>query len=124
MQAPLQPTKDFPEGGVAVTVTAVPEANLAEQALPQLRTRSVPVGVAVTVPELLCPADNVNETPVEVPPPPPPVLTIGAKFAVTLIASLTVTLQLRLVPEQAPLQLVKLLLLAGCAVSITALFIA
>src|SRR5215831_17639898 len=49
-QAPLQPTNDFPSGGVAVKVTVVPRVNLAEQAFPQLTTRSLPAGVAVTAP--------------------------------------------------------------------------
>jgi hypothetical protein len=33
-QAPLQPTNDFPSGGVAVSVTVVPWVNLAEHAPP------------------------------------------------------------------------------------------
>src|SRR5437867_13316427 len=43
---PLQPVKTDPTAGVAVSVTTVPLAKLAVQAVPQ----SMPVGVLVTVP--------------------------------------------------------------------------
>ena len=59
-QAPLQPRNDFPSGGVAVKMTVVPCVNLAEQALPQLNRRSLPVGVADTTPGLLRPTESVN----------------------------------------------------------------
>jgi hypothetical protein len=43
---PVQPVKTDPAAGVAVSVTLVPAANVAEQALPQL----IPAGALVTVP--------------------------------------------------------------------------
>lgn len=59
-QAPDQFTNSLPAGGVAVRVTTVPSVNLAEQLPPQLSVRSLPAGVAVTVPGLLRPTDSVN----------------------------------------------------------------
>ena len=59
MQPLVQLTKFRPGAGVAVRVTEVPCANLAEQVLPQLMARSAPEGVAVTVPEPLRPMDSV-----------------------------------------------------------------
>ena len=46
LQPPLQPVKVEPLAGVAVSVTAVPAAKLALQAVPQL----IPLGLLVTVP--------------------------------------------------------------------------
>src|SRR6476660_4078847 len=85
----VQLTKLRPGAGVAVRITAVPCMNFAEQALPQLMARSVPEGVAVTVPEPLRPIDSVK---------------IVVKFAVTFIWSFTATEQFTSVPAQAPLQ--------------------
>ena len=55
----VQLTNVRPGAGVAVRVTVVPCMNLAEQLLPQLMLRSVPSGVAVTVPDPLRPIDRV-----------------------------------------------------------------
>jgi len=46
VQLPLQPLKDEPAAGVAVSVTPVPLANAAEHVTPQL----MPAGELVTVP--------------------------------------------------------------------------
>src|SRR5437773_103820 len=46
---PLQPVKAEPAAGLAVSVTAVPLAKLAEQVAPQV----IPMGLLVTVPEPL-----------------------------------------------------------------------
>src|SRR5438067_1517807 len=72
---PLQPLKVEPAAGVAVSVTAVPLAKLAEQVTPQL----MPTGALVTVPL-----------------PVPALLTVSAKLgrlkaAVTDVAAETVT---------------------------------
>src|SRR5215208_1194657 len=45
-QSPDQPVKLSPDAGVAVRVTSVPSAKLAEQVAPQ----SIPAGLLVTVP--------------------------------------------------------------------------
>ena len=47
LHAPDQPANCWPAAGVAVSVTSVPEANRAEQVLPQV----MPAGTEVTVPE-------------------------------------------------------------------------
>ena len=60
MQAPLQPVNVEPASGVAVTVTAVPDANEAEQVAPQ----SIPAGELVTVPEPVPAFVTVSEWPV------------------------------------------------------------
>ena len=52
---PLQPVKAEPAAGLAVSVTAVPLAKLAEQVAPQV----IPMGLLVTVPEPL-PSDNTS----------------------------------------------------------------
>jgi hypothetical protein len=79
--------KAEPAAGVAVSVTVVPGANVAEHATPQL----MPAGLLVTVPE-----------------PDPVLLTwraglppVDANVAVTLVAALMVTVQVP-VPEQPP----------------------
>ncbi len=102
--APLQPAKVEPAAGAAVKVTAVPLVNAAEQVAPQ----EMPAGALVTVPEP-APAvvsESVNDG--------------SAKVAVTPWAALIVTVQVLAVPEQAPLQPVKVDPAAGAAVSVTA----
>src|ERR1041384_5624419 len=91
-QAPVQFTNCLPSGGMAVSVTVVPEVNFAEQLLPQSRARSLPVGVPMTVPGLLRPTERVN---------------CGLNVALTLVAPLTVTEQFNSVPVHAPCQPIK-----------------
>jgi len=55
-QAPDQPAKAKPEAAAAESVTLVPEAKEAEQALPQ----SMPAGDEVTVPEPESATERVN----------------------------------------------------------------
>ncbi len=59
-QAPLQPAKEEPAAGVAVSVMAVPWVRDCEQVAPQL----MPAGLLVTVPEPVPPlaTDSVMET--------------------------------------------------------------
>ena len=101
---PLQPVKVEPAAEVAVSVTAVPLAKLAEQVAPQV----IPAGELVTVPL-----------------PVPALLTVSAKLgrlkvAVTVVAAETVTTH-DPVPEQLPpLQPLKIEPAAGVAVSVTA----
>jgi hypothetical protein len=105
-QAPLQPAKVEPRAGVAVRVTTVPLAKLAEHVVPQLMA----VGELVTAP-----------------PPVPAFVTARAKVvgdavkvAVTVVVAVSVTVQ-EPVPEQPPpLQPVKLEPLAGAALRVTA----
>ena len=94
-QDPLQPAKDEPLAAAAVSVTEVPEPKLAEQVEPQL----IPAGLLETVPL-----------------PVPVLLTVStlpapdvAKVAVTVLAALIATTQVKEVPEQAPDQPVKVL---------------
>src|SRR5439155_123308 len=80
---PLQPVKVEPAAGAAVKVTAVPLEYAAAQVAPQ----EIPAGLLVTVPV-----------------PAPVLLTVSvkpctAKVAVTVVAALSVTVQVR-VPEQ------------------------
>src|SRR5436309_2657833 len=101
---PLQPVKVEPAAGVAVNVTAVPLAKLAEQLAPQL----IPAGELVTVPL-----------------PVPALLTVSAKLgrakvAVTVVAALRVTVQAPVPEQPPPLQPVKVEPAAGAAVSVTA----
>ena len=67
-QAPDQPANVLPAGGVAVSVTTVPDATVAVHAVPQL----MPPMLLVTLPELLTLTLSVPPVPV-VPPPPPEV---------------------------------------------------
>jgi hypothetical protein len=101
-QAPLQPVKVEPVAGVAVRVRFVPEVKLALQVLPQ----SIPVGLEVTAPV-----------------PVPLFATVRVKLcrvnvAVTLLAASIGTLHVP-VPEQAPLQPVKVEPAVGVAVRVT-----
>ena len=102
----LQPAKVEPVAGVAVKVTAVPLAKLAEQVAPQL----MPAGVLVTVPE-----------------PVPDLVTVSAKLfvdcaklATTVVAAVMVRVQVP-VPSHGPApQPVKVEPVAGVAVSVIA----
>ena len=105
VQAPLQPVKVAPAAGVAVSVTAAPLLNDAEQVVPQL----MPAGALITVPD-----------------PAPARLTVSAKdcrpkFAVTDVATLIVTVQVAVPEQPPPLQPVNVAPAAGVAVSVTAL---
>src|SRR2546422_897320 len=98
---PVQPVKVEPAAAVAVNVTAVPLAKLAEQVAPQL----IPAGALVTVPL-----------------PVPALLTVSAKVgrakvAVTVVAALRVTVQVPVPEQPPPLQPVKVEPAAGVAVS-------
>jgi len=101
-QAPLHPVKADPTAAVAVRVTTVPGAKLAEHDVPQ----SIPSGLLVTLP-LPAPA-FVN-------------VRVGAvlKVAVTLRAALMVTLQVLPAPVQAPLHPANTEPTAGVAVRVT-----
>src|SRR5438552_3488354 len=100
---PLQPVKVEPAAGVAVSVTAVPLAKLAEQVAPQV----IPAGALVTVP-LPVPAGVTVR-----------VKVCRVKVAVTVVAPETVTTHVP-VPEHPPqLQPVKVEPAAGAAVSVT-----
>src|SRR5262245_57374170 len=101
---PLQPVKVEPAAGVAVSVTAVPLANVEEHVAPHV----IPAGALVMVPL-----------------PAPVLLTVSAKLcsakvAVTDCAALIVTLQVPAPVQPPPLQPVKVERAAGVAVSVTA----
>src|SRR5437879_556127 len=100
---PLQPEKVEPAVGVAVKVTAVPLANGAEHVAPQ----AMPAGLLATVP---APAPALVSVRVK---------DCTANVAVTEVAAFTVTMQVP-VPEQPPLQPVKVELASGVAVRVTA----
>ena len=103
LQAPLQPANTEPLAAAAVTVTEVPVAKLALQAVPQF----TPVGDEVTVPV-----------------PVPALVTLNGKLdellnvAVTARAAVIDREQVE-VPEHAPLQPAKLEPLAAAGVSVT-----
>ena len=75
---------------------------MAVQVLPQL----MPDGVLMTVPLLLLATVSLKPA---APPPPPPAPGSAVKVAPTSTRPLTITLQVRAVPEQAPVQLLKTL---------------
>src|SRR2546427_6329498 len=100
---PLQPLKVEPAAGAAVSVTAVPLAKLAAQVAPQV----MPAGLLVTVPAPVPALETVS------------VKVCRVKVAVTVVAAESVTVQVP-VPEQPPLQPVKIEPAAGAAVSVTA----
>jgi len=101
---PLQPVKVEPAAGVAVSVTAVPLANVAEQVVPQ----AIPAGALVTVPVPAPLGLTVN------------VKVCSAKLAVTVVAAPSVTEQVPVPAQPPPLQPVKVEPAAGAAVSVTA----
>src|SRR5207248_975014 len=100
---PVQPLRVEPAAGVAVTVTAVPLVKLAEHVAPQV----MPAGELVTVP-LPVPAGVTVR-----------VKVCSVKVAVTVVAAESVTTHVP-VPEQPPLQPVKVEPAAGAAASVTA----
>src|SRR5262249_14821068 len=100
---PLQPVNVEPAAGVALSVTVVPLANVAEHMVPH----EMPTGVLVTVPV-----------------PAPAVLTVSAKgcglnVAVTDCAALIVTVQVPVPEHPPPLQPVNVEPAAGAAVRVT-----
>ena len=103
VQPPLQPVNVEPVAGVAVSVTAVPLANAAEQVAPH----EMPVGELETVP-LPVPAFVTAR-----------VNGCSANVAVTEVAAVIVVVHVP-VPVQAPLQPVKVEPAAGVAVNVTA----
>ena len=101
---PLQPVKVEPATGVAVNVTAVPLAKLAEQVAPQL----IPTGALVTVPL-----------------PVPALLTVSVNVwsvnvVVTVVAAESVTVQAPVPEQPPPLQPVKVEPAAAVAVNVIA----
>src|SRR5437667_10121382 len=99
---PLQPVKAELAPGLAVRVTAVPLAKLAEQVATQL----IPAGLLVTVPDPVPASVTVSAK-------------VGAKVAVTAVAAETVTVQAAVPVQPPPLQPVTLELAPGVAVSVT-----
>ena len=101
---PVQPVKEEPAAGAAVSVTAVPLGKFAVQVAPQL----MPAGLLVTVPV-----------------PAPAGVTVRAKLgvvkvAVTVVAAETVTVQVPVPEQPPPVQPVKVEPAAGAAVRVTA----
>src|SRR3989442_3427757 len=101
---PLQPEKVEPAAGVAVNVTAVPLAKLAEQVAPQL----MPAGALVTVP-LPVPAGVTVR-----------VKVCTVKVAVTVVAAESVTTHVPVPEQPPPVQPEKVEPAAGVAVNVTA----
>ena len=108
LQAPLQPANWLPVAACAISVMAVLLAKLAE-ATPQSAKQLKPLGELVTLPT---PAPDllrvINR-----------VAAATLKFAVTLRLLFILTVQLLVLPLQAPLQPAKLLPEAGFAASAT-----
>ena len=100
---PLQPVKVEPAAALAVRVTGVPLAKLAEQVAPQ----SIPAGLLVAVPEPV-PAGTIVST-----------TGTGAKVAVTVVAVVSVTVHDPVPLHPPPLQPVNLEFAPGAAVSTT-----
>jgi hypothetical protein len=103
VQAPVQLVKVDPALAAAVKVTLVFWLKLAEQVTPQL----MPAGELVTVPAAVPALVTVS------------VSGIGVKVAVTVFAALMDTVQVVVVPVQAPDQLVKLEPALAAAVMVT-----
>lgn len=103
VQAPLQPMKVVPVAGVAINVTFEPTANGAEQLLVQL----MPEGVEVTVPEPVTATLSVAG--------------LTAKVTDTVLAASIVTVQVVVVPLQAPLHPAKVKPVDGAATKVTVL---
>ena len=99
-QAPLQPVKVEPALGVAMSVIVEPPMNGEKQMLPQSKPSGEEVTRPVPVPALVIVSDGGG---------------VMVNTAPTLLAAFRVTLQLP-VPEQAPLQPVKVEPEAGVAV--------
>lgn len=102
-QAPAQFENVLPSGGVATRITADWSVNLAEQFPPQFSARSLPDGVATTVPGLERPTESVY---------------CFWKVAFTTVLPLMLAEQVKEVPPHAPLQPVKTLP-PGLAVRLT-----
>src|SRR5207253_1418283 len=81
---PLQPVKAEPAAGLAVRVTAVPLAKLAEQIAPQL----IPAGLLATVPAPAPAAETVT-THVPAPLHPPPLQPVKAELATGVAVNVT-----------------------------------
>src|SRR3989442_2745996 len=96
---PVQPVKVEPAAGVAVSVTTVPLAKLAEQVAPQV----MPAGELVTVP-LPVPAGATVR-----------VKVCGVKVAVTVVAAESVITQVPVPEQPPPLQPLKVEPAAGAA---------
>ena len=111
VHAPVQLTKMNPGSALAVNVTTVPTAKLAEQMLPQLMP-PVPV-ISPLPPEVF--TDSVLD-----PLPPPPAAVTNV--AVTLFAALIVTLHVTAEPAHAPLQSANVEPLFAFAVRLTMVF--
>jgi hypothetical protein len=105
LQAPLQPANVEFVPAVGVSVTMVPLAKFAEQALGQL----IPEGLLTTVP-LPFPASVTVSVKFDV---------VVLKVAVTFWAWLIVTVHVPVTFVQAPLQPAKVEPVAGVAVSVT-----
>src|SRR5439155_18310083 len=105
---PLQPVKVEPAAGVAVSVTTVPLAKLAEQVAAQL----IPAGELVTVP-LPVPAGVTVR-----------VKVCTVKVAVTVVAAESVSTQAPVPVQPPPVQPVKVEPAAGVAVSVTTVTLA
>jgi hypothetical protein len=105
-QGAPQPVKVEPVAGVAVKVTAVPLANVAEQAAPQL----MPAGALVTVPVPVPAFATVRVK----------LFALAAKLATTVVAAAIVSVQVA-VPSHGPApQPVKVEPVAGAAVKVIA----
>ena len=117
VQAPLQPVKVLPGAAEAVSVTAEFQPKLALQVACVCPAavgvaQETPAGDELTEPEAVAvplAALTVSAT----------VVALGAKLAVTLRDAVIASVQVRLVPVQAPLQPVKADPEAGLAVSVT-----
>jgi len=113
VQAPVYPAKLLPAGGVAVSVTMLPEATVAVHAEPQL----MPPTLLVTTPGLLVLTLSCALSVAAPPPPPPPVPRIAVNVAPTSTSPPTITVHVGALPEHAPVQSVKVLPLPAEAVS-------
>ena len=109
LQAPPQPAKVLPLLARAVRLMVAVFEKLPDAPLQSMAHES-PVGLLVTLPVPIPDLANVTVR----------VVTSAAKFAVTLRALSTLTLQVLLEPAQAPPQPLKMLPVAACAVSVTA----
>jgi hypothetical protein len=105
LQFPVQPVNVDPAAAVAVSVTVVPGAKVAEQVAPQL----IPAGLLVTVPDPEPALDTVRDGL-------PPVV---ANVAVTDVAALIVTTQVPVPVQPPPDQPVKVEPASATAVSVT-----
>lgn len=113
VHAPLQPVKTAPAPGVAVSVTEVPWAKVAEQLVEPTAVgvaQLTPAGEEATVPDTL--ATDLLAVTVSV-------CMTALKVAVTARSALSVTVQVVAVPVHAPLQPAKVVPAGAVAVSDT-----